>query len=207
MKLNNFIMIHKGLTGFFVLFLISVYKQWDNPTAWIYLGLHGSYGILWLLKSFFFPDPQWQRKTNLMYGVLVGWGSLTTYWIAPWLICSDSVQSPMWLISITIILFVFGVFFHFTADMQKFTALQYLPGQLVKDGVWSISRNPNYLGEFLIYFSLSILSMHWQPLAILFLWIIVYWYPNMIRKDKSLERYPEFKEYAKRTKRFIPYVL
>ena len=207
MKLNFYIMSHKGLTGFVVLGLIAVYYQWDNPTAWVYLGLHASYGILWILKGFCFPDPQWSKPTNPAYGILVGWGSLTTYWIAPWLLCKYNVQAPMWLITTCIVGYVLGIFFHFTADMQKFTALKYYPEHLVMDGVWPISRNPNYFGEFLIYFSMGCLTLHWLPLAILSLWVLVYWYPNMVKKDRSLSRYPEFKNYAKRTKRFIPYLL
>ena len=206
MKLNTFIKSHKFVTGFVILGFIFIFSQWDNPTAWVYLGLHGSYGILWVLKSTYFPDPNWEIKTSLIYGVLVGWGSLTTYWAAPFLICFLGVRAPLWLISICIILYCVGIFFHFTADMQKYIALKYKPEHLVTEGIWSISRNPNYFGEFLIYISFGIISMHWLPITLLLLWIVVYWHPNMKKKDKSLSRYPEYSDYVKRTKRFLPFL-
>ena len=206
MKLNFYISIHKLLSAPVILVLIALFYQWDNPTAWVYLGLHGSYGILWALKSKYFPDKHWEARTSMAYGVLVGWGSLTTYWVAPWLLCLRGVHAPMYLISLLIVTFTLGVFFHFTADMQKTISLKLNPEHLVMDGVWSLCRNPNYFGELLIYLSLALLSMHWLPVGILALWIGVYWLPNMRKKDRSLARYPEFTAYQARTRLFIPFI-
>ena len=206
MKLNFYISVHKLLSGPVILALMTLYQQWDNPTAWIYMSLHGSYGILWALKSRFFPDKNWEVHTTLAYGILVGWGSLTTYWVAPWLLCQRNTNAPLWMISLCIGVFSLGLFFHFTADMQKTISLKLHPGHLVMDGVWSLCRNPNYFGELLIYLSLAVLSLHWLPLAILALWIGVYWLPNMRKKDRSLARYPEFAAYRTRTRLFIPFL-
>ena len=48
MKLNQIINLHKGLTPFVVCGLMVFYDNFSTP-AWIYLSLHGTYGILWLL--------------------------------------------------------------------------------------------------------------------------------------------------------------
>jgi steroid 5-alpha reductase family enzyme len=37
-----------------------------------------------------------------------------------------------------------GIFLHFAADMQKHISLALRPGQLVTEGLWSRTRNPNY---------------------------------------------------------------
>ena len=61
---RHFIDSHKGVTPLAILAMMAVYDQWDNPTAWVYLGLHGSYGILWVLKSRIFGDRQWEQPTG-----------------------------------------------------------------------------------------------------------------------------------------------
>ena len=69
MKQKYFIDSHKGATAPAVFFLIWYFGQWDNTTAWIYLAIHGSYGIMWVLKSAIFPDKTWEanaRKINLL---------------------------------------------------------------------------------------------------------------------------------------------
>ena len=51
-KQKNFIDFHKGITFVYILFLIWYFDAFENQAIWIYLGLHGTYGILWVLKSF-----------------------------------------------------------------------------------------------------------------------------------------------------------
>ena len=63
MKLNQIINLHKGLTVFVVAGLMMFYKNY-SIAAWVYLSLHGTYGILWLLKDKIFPDPYFKEKIN-----------------------------------------------------------------------------------------------------------------------------------------------
>ena len=171
MKQKYFIDSHKAATGLFVLLLMAIFDQWQNPTAWIYLALHGTYGILWVLKSHIFPDKTWEARTSLAYGVGVIWGGLTLYWIAPYLLMSRSVQAPPWYLGMCVSLYGFGVFFHYASDMQKYIALQLQPGHLVSGSLLARSRNMNYFGELLIYLSFALLAMHWLPLVILALFV------------------------------------
>ena len=108
-------------------------------------------------------------------------------------------------ISLSIFLFVLGVFLHFSADMQKYTALKLNPGHLVMDGLFSKSRNMNYFGELMIYLSFALLSMHWISFIALLFFIITIWIPNMIKKDKSLSKYENFKNYKNKTRMFLPF--
>ena len=206
MKHKFYVDTHKGVTGLAVLLMIAVHDQWHNPTAWVYLALHGTYGILWVLKSRVFPDQQWERRVGLAFG-LVSWGALALYWIAPWIITSQSVQAPPWFLGACVSLYAFGVFLHFASDMQKHVFLTLNPNRLITNGLWSRVRNPNYLGELLIYFGFGLLAMHWMPLAVIGLFIVFVWLPNMRRKDQSLSRYPEFAAYQTRTKWLIPFLL
>ena len=207
MKQKHFIDFHKGITFLYILGLIYFYSAFDNVAIWVYLGLHGTYGVLWVMKSMIFPDKSWEEDTGLIYGLVILIG-LSLYWISPWIIVSgyftngQMVVIPNWLISVVIFSFGSGVFLHFSSDMQKYTTLKLNPGQLITDGLFQKSRNMNYVGEFLIYLSFSLLSMHWLPILILAVFISAVWVPNMIKKDSSLSRYEGFAEYKQKTRIF-----
>lgn len=205
MKMKHFIDLHKGITGLVMLGLLLYYQRWDNSTAWLYLALHGGYGLLWVLKSRIFPDKQWEQVTSLPYGFLI-WGGLSLYWLGGWIVMAYNVQAPGWWLAFCTLLYAIGLFFHFSADMQKHTALSLQPGHLITGGLFALSRNPNYFGELLIYAGFGLLAIHWLPILILLLWVLLYWLPQMRRKDRSLARYSTFSEYAARTKLFIPFI-
>jgi len=205
MKMRWYINLHKVLTAPIVLAMMAFQDQWENPTAWVYLALHGTYGLLWVWKSRIFPDKSWERQASLGFGLVI-WLALTLYWIAPWLITSGGVQAPYALLAVAISLFVIGVFQHFVTDMQKHTALTLQPEQLITTGMMARSRNLNYFGELLIYLALALLAMHWLPLLVLVGYLVFVWAPNMRRKDRSLARYAEFEAYRRRTKWLIPYI-
>jgi len=205
MKQKHFIDFHKGATAPAVLILIWYFSQWENTTAWIYLAIHGTYGIMWVLKSAIFPDKTWEAKCSIWYGLYI-WGGLSMYWISPWIIMSTPVEnSPMYL-GIIVALFALGVFFHYAADMQKHAYLTLNPGNLITDGLMAKCRNTNYFGELLIYLSFALMTQHWIPLAVLVTFMAIIWLPNMRRKDKSLSRYPEYEEYKKRSSLLIPFL-
>jgi protein-S-isoprenylcysteine O-methyltransferase Ste14 len=90
--------------------------------------------------------------------------------------------------------------------MQKFTSLELKPETLITNKLFSLSRNINYFGEFLIYGAMAVLAMSWIAFLPLAAFIIFYWTPNMIRKEKSLSRYSNFNEYRNKVKSFFPFL-
>jgi steroid 5-alpha reductase family enzyme len=204
-KQKFFIDSHKGVTFIAILVMMGIYQQWDNVTAWVYLAMHGTYGFMWVAKSRIFPDKQWEQECSIWYGLYI-WVGLSLYWIAPWLITSQGVNVPPWFLTVALFVYIVGVFLHYTSDMQKYIELKYNPGHLITDGFMAYSRNSNYLGEFLIYGSFALLTLSWIPFAVIAGYLIIVWGPNIRRKEKSLSRYPEFEEYKKRVKLFIPYI-
>ncbi len=211
LKQKHFIDTHKGMTPIFIIFLISIYNQWINLDAVIYLALHGTYGILWITKSFIYPDKQWENKTSIWYGLFI-WIGLSIYWISPYIIVTGNHFMPILInnnilyLGFCISMFVFGIFLHFTSDMQKYVYLKLKPGNLITEEMFSRSRNANYLGELLIYLGFTLIAKDWLPLLGLMLFVFLIWIPNMIKKDKSLSRYPDFHEYSKKSKRFFPFL-
>lgn len=211
MKHKFYIDFHKGVTFFYILFLIIYFNQWSNNTIMIYLAIHGSYGIMWVIKSMIYPDKSWERKVSILYG-LYTWVGLSLYWISPLLIVSgyfndgQSIIAPPLLLFSSVFIYSLGVFFHFTSDMQKHTILSIKSNTLITTGMFKKCRNINYFGELLIYSSFAMLSMHWLPFAVLSLFLFIIWIPNMHKKEKSLNRYDNFNDYKINSKLFIPFI-
>ena len=212
-KQRYFIDSHKGLTPLFILLLIFYYSQWMNSYAFLYLALHGTYGVLWITKSNIFPDKQWEQKTTIWYGLVI-WAGLSLYWISPYIITSGNHFFPIEVkfnmhaiyISVCVVIYIIGIFLHFTSDMQKYISLKLNPGTLIKTEMFEKSRNTNYLGELLIYLGFTLLARDWLPIFCLFLFILIIWVPNMMKKDKSLSKYEDFSDYKIKSKRFFPYI-
>lgn len=206
MKQKYFIDSNKAATALVLLALMAIYRQWQNPTAWVYLVLHGGYGFLWVLKSRIFPDKAWEQKAGLLYGLAI-WAGLSLYWVGGFMVMSQGVQTPAWYLGLCVFFYSIGLFFHFSSDMQKHIALRLRPGHLITDGLFARVRNINYFGELLIYAGFGLLAMHWLPLAILAVWVLFVWIPRMRQKDRVLARYEGFEAYKARTKLFIPFLI
>jgi protein-S-isoprenylcysteine O-methyltransferase Ste14 len=89
------------------------------------------------------------------------------------------------------------------ADAQKFFTLKNRSG-LIDNGMHRYIRHPNYLGEMLIYASFALMVWHWLPVLVLtWVWIGLF-AVNMMIKEASLSRYPQWKEYKKRSKWLLP---
>lgn len=201
MRAHHAIDLHKSLTAPVVLAMMFGYDNF-SAAAWTYLALHGSYGLMWVYKSSVFPDRQWAEPVSTGYGIQL-FVTLGLYWVAPWLLISSNPQVPGWIFGLSVALFGFGTLFHYGADAQKHFVLRARPG-LITDGFFSRTRNPNYLGEMLLYAGFATLSMHWVPWLInAFFWIVVF-VPNMRKKDRSMSRYPEWDAYVARSGILLP---
>lgn len=198
---RHFINIHKALVIPLVLGMMWYFNEW-GATAFVYLGLHGSYTLLWLLKERIFRDRRFEQDIPLVVGILFLFIPLAGYYVAPFIITSQHVTAPPWLLGVAVGINILGVFFHYVSDAQKFFVLKNRKG-LITDGLFTKTRNPNYLGEMLIYSSFALLSRHWLPWAILAVWWAVF-FRNMLRKDKSLARYPEFARYKAQSGLLLP---
>jgi steroid 5-alpha reductase family enzyme len=81
------------------------------------------------------------------------------------------------------------------SDAQKTFMRSYRPG-LITTGMFAYTRNPNYLGEILVYLSFALLASH--ELVYGFLAIVwgVLFMSLMMNKDLSLARKPGWAEYS-----------
>ena len=197
---------HKILTPFVVLAFMFAYRNFSAP-AWLYLGLHGSYCICWLVKHVTFRDPKWENKVTLG-GATCTFLLLATYWLAPFLLISGLLYTeprvlPNWLMVICVALVVIGTTLMMTSDCQKRFTLEYRPG-LITEGLFSRIRHPNYLGEMMVYagFALTV-GLIW-PWLVLAYWWITFFLVNMYMIEASLSRYPGWPGYKARTGMILP---
>ena len=194
--------LQKGGTLPFVLALMAWQDVW-TPTAWTYAALHGSYGLCWLLKDRAFPDPAWERRVTFAGAVSMWVLVLGLYWIAPWIVVTQRVEQPSWVLAAATVLYVLGVVLMMGSDGQKTFTLRLRPG-LITTGFFARVRHPNYLGEMMLYGSFAWLSGHWLPWAILgWVWLALF-LPNMLRKEASMSRYPEWAAYKARAGFLLP---
>jgi steroid 5-alpha reductase family enzyme len=201
MKTKHFINLHKGTTFFVVLGLMFAYNNFSLAPL-VYLALHGTYGFLWLLKDQIYPDKQWEQQISIPLGI-TGFLIICLYWVAPFILISSGSTPHLYLVGFAISLNIMGIFFHFTSDAQKYYTLKYRPG-LIDEGFFARCRNTNYLGECLIYLSFAMLTQHWLPFLILGGFVLGIFVPNMLKKDKSLAKYPEFADYKANSGLFLP---
>jgi len=145
---------------------------------------------------------QWEEEIPLAMGITT-FVFLGSYWVAPYILISSRVQPSAALMAVAIATNLFGVFLHYGSDAQKYFTLKYQKG-LITEGFFSRSRNPNYLGEILIYLGFALLTQHWLPLLILCVFTALIFVPNMKKKDQSLSRYPEFAAYKERSGLLLP---
>ncbi len=200
----------KGGSFFFFGFLIWYYQN-TTTAAWVYFALHGGYGLVWLMKDLAFPDPNWQIKITIGAGINAFLGVLGLYWVFGWLLISRTSQpvyplpDAVWF-ALCISLCLLGSVIMIAADAQKFFTLRIRRG-LITDGMHRWVRHPNYLGEMMIYGSFAMLAWHWFPVLVLaWVWLGLF-AVNMVMKEASMSRYPEWAAYKKRSWWLIPFLL
>ncbi len=202
-KIAQMVNFHKVITAFLIL---GMMKWFDNfsTAAWIYLALHGTYGYCWLIKDFSFRDIYFDRRVTFG-GVLFTYvGLVAWYWLLPYLFLSRHVDPPGVLLWFCVALHTLGCVLMVAADLQKNLVLRLRRG-LITDGVFTYTRNPNYLGEIMIYASYALLAAHWAGwVVVLWCWLGVF-LPRMLLKDVSLSRYPGWADYKARSGLVFPW--
>ena len=207
LKLAWVINVQKAGTLPFIAALMWWYGN-SSAAAWVYLGLHGGYGLAWLVKDLVVPDRGWQQRVTFGGALLSFLLVLGPYWIMPWLLISgvlgpDHPQPTPALMAACIVIFTVGLTLMLGADAQKNAMLAARPG-LITTGFYARTRHPNYLGEMLIYASFALMVRHWIPWAILaFIWTSVF-LTNIAAQELSLSRHPGWEAYKARTGLLLP---
>ena len=202
-QVNWAVNVHKFIT-LFIIFGMMVLTANYSQEAWVYLALHGIYGYCWLIKDFGFRDKQFEEKVSLpavvcMYLLLVGW-----YWVTPWLFLTRQVSTTGLDLFIAVSVHTLGVVIMMAADGQRHWVKRFNHQGLIDFGMFRYTRNPNYLGEVMLYFAYAYLADHWIAWRI-FGYQCVYFMARMKRKDYSISRHSGWQAYKRNTGLLIPW--
>ena len=112
-----------------------------------------------------------------------------------------------------LIIFAVGFVFESVADAQL-AAFKRDPnnkGKILQSGLWKTSRHPNYFGESLVWLGLALMSLAypWGWLALISPAVITYlllFVSGVPIQEKGKAERPEWREYASKTPRFVPFV-
>lgn len=118
----------KGATFAWVYFLMHYFTNFST-SMWLYFGLHGSYGICWIIKDIIFPDARFMSKSSVGSNILA-FIFLSLYWLIPVpLAAGYGVTEPSSTRVVFLILLYFaGLVLMLGSDYQKDRALKKKPG-------------------------------------------------------------------------------
>jgi protein-S-isoprenylcysteine O-methyltransferase Ste14 len=190
-------------TFFTVLLGMIIFRNWSLGSC-LYLAIHGSYGFIWYLKHRCFPDPAFDEQGRWLATIGTAF-VLAIYWVPPLLMVTGAgVQNPSPLRAfLSVFSFTMGIVVTMVADAQKYFVLKLKRG-LITDGVFSRTRNPNYLGEFFIYGAFANLVGDWRAWAcILTAWLTVFSL-RIAHKEKRLHAKPEAFQYLQHSNIVLP---
>lgn len=96
----------------------------------LYLFLHGSYGICWVVKDLWFPDARLMRKGSIGSQVVL-FILLVLYWMIPVpLAAGYGITNPsIGRITFLMVIYLLGIFLMMGADYQKTTTLRKRKGK------------------------------------------------------------------------------
>ena len=110
-------------------------------------------------------------------------------------------------------IFAVGFFFEAVADAQL-AAFKRDPsnkGKILQSGLWKASRHPNYFGESMVWLGLAIMSLAypWEWLALIspvVITVLLLFVSGVPIQEKGKAERPEWREYASKTPRFVPFI-
>ena len=192
---------NKG-TMMIYLFILMCYFDNFSLGAWMYLALHGNYGLMWLLKDRVFPDAGFSRDATTLSALFPFPVVLVPYYfIGYWMMqgLDEAQRNPSKeRIFIAIQLYCIGVVFMVLTDAQKYLVLREKKG-LITHGMTGWSRNMNYLGEMMLYASFAVLCQRNEPWYIYaYVWISIFSL-RMGVKEYSLSKKPDWPAYKAKT--------
>lgn len=174
----------------------------------LYLCLHISYCLWWLLEQWLYP----QRRKQLfsepidLAGFIFCLLFVGVFYALPgYLAFTNPAPLSLTAAAIALPLYIFGSLINTSADVQKLTAKQ-LGAGLVRDEIWRFSRHINYFGDLLRYLSFSVIAG--SPWAYLLPGSIALLYLQRIsQKEESMsQKYPDYAQYQQSSARLIPFI-
>lgn len=201
--------VFKGSSLIFVVFLMNFFENFSFR-AYLYLILRGSYGFLWILKDFVFPDQNFRNKMTIA-STIGGFCILSLYSGIDVLTISRYSGNPQEIsskrLAFLLFLYIFGVSLMLLSDCQKYFSKKYANSQensLISSGFFSRNRNPNYFGEILVYSSFAAVSESWLAwIPLVFVWFTVFNLNIFLKDAASLSKKQGWEAYSRKSGRIL----
>ena len=163
-----------------------------------YLTWRNEWGKWFLLRSYF--------QVFILQGIFL------FIIILPVLFINKSEDTPIiWLDILGILIWMIGFYFEAVGDAQliRFKNNPNNKGKLLQEGLWSLTRHPNYFGEVVQWWGIGFIAIAVQggwmgligPLTITYLILEVSGIPML---EKNMQSHPDFKNYKEKTNAFFP---
>ncbi len=198
-----------GLRGILVALLITIwgirlayhiYKRNKGKTEdYRYLAWREEWGKWFYLRSYL--------QVYILQGVLL------FMIVLPTLVINENIFLSLGLLDLFgLIVWITGFYFESVGDKQlsNFIENSDNKGKLMREGLWKLTRHPNYFGEVTMWWGIWIISlsanMVWfsvlGPLTITILILKISGIPML---EKKMKENPDFADYEKKTNKFIPW--
>ena len=159
-----------------------------------YLAWRNQWGKWFLLRSYF--------------QVFVLQGIFLYIIILPVLFINKSEDTPIiWLDILGMLIWMIGFYFEAVGDAQliRFKNNPNNKGKLLQEGLWSLTRHPNYFGEVVQWWGIGVVALAIQdgwmgligPITISFLILKVSGIPML---EKNMESHPDFENYKNKAR-------
>mmetsp|Transcript_2432 Transcript_2432/g.2382 ORF Transcript_2432/g.2382 Transcript_2432/m.2382 type:complete len:232 (-) Transcript_2432:11-706(-) len=199
----------------YLTFLILYFQNFSDQML-MYAALHGTYGLLWYMKHAIFPDETFKSKCTFSSALFCWVAILAPYCVAAYLIasgiCADEDPS---LLKVKFryygacVLYIMGICLTLCSDQQKTMVLEIKRPLmkkpfLIDDGFYAHTRNPNYLGEMMLYFAFAMVCNHIAAYSILAVVWSTLFAARMWIKELSYKRKEGWKEYKEKSWILLP---
>ncbi len=161
-----------------------------------------------------FRYKKWREEWNYFYirsyfQVFLFQGFLMLIFSLPVIFINLYSQSFHWFALVGTLIWLVGFYFESVGDYQKYQFKQENEG-LMTDGLWSLTRHPNYFGESTMWWGIWIIAATapngWMtiisPILLTYFLLKVSGVPLV---EERYEGNPEWEEYKEETNKFIPW--
>ena len=119
-----------------------------------------------------------------------------------------SIEIPLWMYYMGIILCVIGALLGTVALLQQNTKLSPFPspvasGTLLKTGAYAISRHPIYTSILSITLGYALVITSWYKVFICLLLVILIYFKSCYEETLLIAKYPDYQIYKAKVSRFL----
>jgi steroid 5-alpha reductase family enzyme len=156
---------------------------------------------------------EWGDKTNLIAYFKVYWLQYLLMLVValPLFAAHASTETQLfWFNYLGIAVWSIGLSWEAVADFQKskFKAIKENKNKIFRDGLWAFSRHPNYFGEALLWWGISLVSLdgqnYWALIGPLFLTFLLWKVSGVPLVEQRHANNPEYQAYKAQTPTLVP---